>query len=139
MKNLFCFFLTIIPAGLPVQQNGVLSGTGNRSNAAHRSSFIPHASIDGNTFIGTNTFVDAIGECNDLLPLLSSVTINRGETLTVYGQDSEIAIVLKIKIGTLILKGALRLTAAGSAGIMVGNGGGLTTACGITFSAYSID
>jgi len=139
MKNLHCFFLTIILTGLATQQNGVLSGMGNGSNEAHRSSFIPQSSIDVNTFIGANTFVDAIGECNDLLLLLSSVTINRGATLTVHGQDSATAIGLNIKNGTLILKVTLRLTAAGSTGIVVGNGGGLSTAGGLTFFTYSID
>ncbi|MFT5666037.1 MAG: hypothetical protein ACI9DK_000214 [Vicingaceae bacterium] len=139
MKNLFCFFLTIISTGLVAQKNGVLSGTGNRSKTAHWSPSIPHTSMDVNTSIGANIFVDAIGECNDLSLLLSSVTINRGATLTIYGQDSATTIGSNIKRGTLILKGTLRLTAGGSSGITVGNGGGLTTVDGMTFSTYSID
>ena len=139
MKNLFCFFLTIIFTGLVAQKNGALSGTGNRSKSAHWNPSILHTSMDVNTSIGANIFVDATGEFNDLSLLLSSVTINRGATLTIYGEDSATTIGSNIKRGSLILKGTLRLTAGGSSGITVGNGGGLTTADGMTFSTYSID
>jgi hypothetical protein len=139
MKNLLCIVLLTISAGLFAQNNSRYSGTGNWSNAANWNPFIPGATRNANTSIGAHIFVDAVGECLDLSLFLSSLTINVGGILTIYGQYNATTTGTNTNNGTLILKGSLRSALGGTNGITVGTGGAVTTVSGLTFSTYSID
>lgn len=138
MKNLICIILLTASVGLFAQTTR-FSGNGNWSSAASWNNGIPNSATDVTTSIGANINVNTIGECNNLSLFLSSLTINFGGTLIIFGQYNATTTGSNTNNGTLILKGTLRSALGGTNGITVGTGGGVTTVSGLTFPTYSID
>lgn len=137
-KNLL-LILVLFGANSLCAQNSQFTGTGNWSDTARWSNGIPNAATNVTTGIGANIIVDGIGQCNNVNLFLSSLTINVGGILTIFGTYTATTTGNNINNGTLILRGALQPAIGTGARLTMGNGGGVTLNCGLTFSNYSLD
>ena len=122
-----------------IAQTSQFSGTGNWSDAARWSNGIPAATTNVTTSIGANIIVDGVAQCNNVNLFLSSLTIDIGGILTIFGTYTATTTGNNINKGTLILRGSLQPAIGTGARLTMGNSGGVTLNCGLTFSNYSID
>jgi len=126
------FFLPFIVVG---QTN--FTTTGDWSNASNWSAGIPDSTDNVSINFGQTATADADGECLNLSQFFSSLVIDPGATLRVYGMYSASTTAnANTNNGTLILKGGLK-PAVGTQVLTIG--GAVIFEGGVTFPNFTIE